>query len=782
VHKKVILTIYILQICYLGGAQVSLFVSNNGNDKFSGTIEKPLKTIEAALQKVSGIQQTNVNIFLRAGRYAPHKSIQINTAVLHNHKLEISPYKDEPVTITGSKRITPRWTTYNNNVVQASLEKNLSIDQLYCNGVPLPMARYPDYDSAARVFNGTSADAIDSERIANWKSPEGGYVHALHLAEWGDFHYRIKDKNADTLLLEGGWQNNRLAPMHKKYRFVENIFEELNAPGEWFYNRNTGILYLFPPAGMNIDSVSFERSNLKNIVEIKGSETKPVENVVIKGISFTGTSRTFMLTKEPLLRSDWKFYRGGAIYIEGGKNILISTCKFEQLGGNAIVVSKYNRRINIEHNYIHHIGASAISFVGDPAAVRSPVFDYSGYVPIEKMDTVRGPKTNEYPSECLAFDNLIHNIGTIEKQVAGIQISMSMNITVRHNTIYNVPRSGVNIGDGCWGGHHIEYNDVFNTVLETGDHGAFNSWGRDRYWQSDIPSVNKLVEKYPNLPLLDAIKPVTINNNRFKCEHGWDIDLDDGSSNYRIYNNVCLSGGLKLREGYYRVVKNNIIINNTFHPHVWYSKSFDIFSQNIVTGEYAPIRIDYWGQMVDSNFFIQNNALRLVQQNNTDAHSSFGDPEFENPDSGDFRVKASSRARTIGFTNFPMNRFGVISPHLKQLAEKPSIISVRTLAGTKKQSTEPWLGALIKNVETLGEQSASGLTDKQGILITNVPSGSLAESNELKTGDVIRSINEKPVTNIAELLNAVQMVMWQGQVKAGIWRNQQLQQLTIQLK
>ncbi|HMF70621.1 MAG TPA: PDZ domain-containing protein [Flavitalea sp.] len=741
-----------------------------------------MKTIEAAIQRVAGIQQTNVNIFLRAGRYAPNKPVQISSTLLRSHKLEISSYKDELVTVTGSKEIKPKWNAYNKNIVQTGVGRNLSIDQLYCNGLPLPLARYPNYDSAARIFNGTSADAIGSERISNWKNPRGGFVHALHRAEWGDFHYRITGKNADTLSLEGGWQNNRLAPMHKNYRFVENIFEELDAPGEWFYNRGTGILYLYPPTGMNIDSASFERSVLKNIVELKGSETAPVENIIIKGILFTGTSRTFMLTREPLLRSDWKFYRGGAIYIEGGRDILITRCKFEQLGGNAIVVSKYNRRINIEHNYIHHIGASAISFVGDPAAVRSPVFEYADAVPFEKMDTVSGPKTQNYPSECLAFDNLIHNIGTIEKQVAGIQISMSMDIAVRHNTIYNVPRSGINIGDGCWGGHNIEYNDVFNTVLETGDHGAFNSWGRDRYWLPDINSVNVLVERYPKLPLMDVIKPVTINNNRFKCEHGWDIDLDDGSTNYRIYNNVCLSGGLKLREGYYRVVKNNVIINNTFHPHVWYSKSFDIFSQNIVTGEYAPIRVDFTGKMVDSNFFIQNNALRLVQQKNTDAHSLQGDPEFEDPDSGDFRVKPSSKALTIGFVNFPMNQFGVISPVLKQIADKPSILGVRTLTETKKHSTEQWLGATIKNVETLGEQSASGLPDMHGVLILSVASGSLAENNQLKIGDVIRSVNSKPVINISELLNAIQMVTWQGEVKAGVFRNQQLKDFTIRLK
>jgi hypothetical protein len=59
---------------------------------------------------------------------------------------------------------------------------------------------------------------------------------------------------------------------------------------------------------------------------------------------------------------------------------------------------------------------------------------------------------------------------------------MAQDITVRHCSIYDVPRAGINIGDGCWGGHVIEFCDIFDTVKETGDHGSFNSWGRDRYW------------------------------------------------------------------------------------------------------------------------------------------------------------------------------------------------------------------------------------------------------------------------------------------------------------
>jgi hypothetical protein len=44
-----------------------------------------------------------------------------------------------------------------------------------------------------------------------------------------------------------------------------------------------------------------------------------------------------------------------------------------------------------------------------------------------------------------------------------------------------MPRAGICIGDGTWGGHVIEFNHIYDTVRETGDHGPFNAWGRERF-------------------------------------------------------------------------------------------------------------------------------------------------------------------------------------------------------------------------------------------------------------------------------------------------------------
>ena len=120
----------------------------------------------------------------------------------------------------------------------------------------------------------------------------------------------------------------------------------------------------------------------------------------------------------------------------------------------------------------------------------------------DRLDTAPGPKTDNYPADCRVEDCLLHGFGVVEKQTAGVEISMSESITVSHASIYDCPRAGINIGDGCWGGHVIEYCDVFDTVKETGDHGSFNSWGRDRYWGLGP----RVWAKYPGMALWDCRK------------------------------------------------------------------------------------------------------------------------------------------------------------------------------------------------------------------------------------------------------------------------------------
>jgi len=766
------------------------YVAPTGQDANAGTLEKPFATLHRAQQAA---RQRPGTVFLRGGTYYLPEPLVFTAQDSGKRKAPVifQAYQDErPVISGGIKLDRLEWRPWRDGVFQAKVPDDLRTEEIFVNGERQILARYPNFDPAAEYFDGFAADAIAPNRVARWADPAGGYFHAMHPALWGDFTWRITGKDAQGgLTLEGGWQNNRGAAAHEKIRFVENIFEELDAPGEWFLNVKTHTLYFYPPAGLDLAGATVEATRLRSLVEFRGSEEKPVRFVTLRGLIFRQAARTVMETKEPLLRSDWAIYRGGAVFFEGTEDCALEDCCLDRVGGNAVFVNNYNRHVTLRGCHIAGAGASGVCFVGDPRAARNPLFNYQQVNKLEDLDLTPGPRTRNYPADCLVENCLIHLTGRVEKQTAGVEIDLAQNITIRHCSIYDVPRAGINIGDGCWGGHVIEGCDVFDTVKETGDHGSFNSWGRDRYWRPNIAEVNEWVRQFPELPRLDAVKPVILRNNRWRCDHGWDIDLDDGSSNYIITNNLCLHGGIKNREGYGRVVENNIMVGSGFHPHVWFDPSGDIFRHNIVWRDYQPalMHAPPWGQDMDYNLLQKDGALpapavRLQQQSGRDNHSIVADAHFVDPATGDYRVKAGSPALALGFVNFPMDQFGVQLPALKAIARAPVLPGqkpVATASAARDTTPRRWLGAIVRNIADEGEMSAFGLPGGTGVLVLEIPGYSTLAQSGLEKNDVILSINGVKIADVAILLQQAPALTSGQTLAVGILRHQKETTLAI---
>jgi hypothetical protein len=764
--------------------EYTIFVSPNGSDTLEGTEDFPLQTIDRALEMAMDFRRDNqgeIKINLKEGEY--HLS---STLVIPHELSDLSIIGEgsDKVSIKGSTVLQTNWKAFNENIFFTEVSEAFDFSQLFINGQKQILARYPNYNENGGAWQGHAADAISKERVSTWKNPTGGFVHAMHRGRWGGFHFVIEGVDPEgELLLKGGHQNNRPSSMHPELRMVENIFEELDSEGEWYFDKQTNRLYLWVEEGTDLSNSITEISRLKHLIEISGNREKPVNNVKIEGIRFAHTKTTFMEDYDKLLRSDWTIYRGGAILLAGTDSIVISDCEFSDLGGNVIFVNGYNRNTEIVGNHIHDCGGTAIAFVGDPTSVRSGAFQYEEFVPIEDMDTIPGPANDLYPAKAKVADNLIYRIGRVEKQVAGVQLSMAMDIHIQNNSIYEVPRAGINVSEGTWGGHLIENNDVFNTVLETGDHGAFNSWGRDRFWHPQRKVMDSLVNENPQMPYWDAIHTTIIRNNRFRCDHGWDIDLDDGSSNYHIYNNLCLNGGIKLREGFDRRVENNIMVNNGFHPHVWFENSKDVFKRNISMTKHFPIRLGGWGSEVDYNLFPDSISLAVAKENGTDTHSTYGDPQFISPESGDFKVMKNSPALPLGFENFPMDNFGVQKSDLKIIAKQPNIPELNTLiAGNGNTPIKNWLGAKLKNVGTLAEQSASGLHNLSGVIVLSISNESKLALAGIEEADVIVEIGEEEIKDITSLFVKYRENLWRGYLNLTIIRNQKEKNIKVDLQ
>lgn len=767
-----------------------IHVSPEGKDEAEGSLESPFATISRAKTEARKAIKAgyNVRVKIHEGTYRFNTPLRFDIEDSGTEDVSViyEAYEDQDVNIYGSRMLQLRWEPYEGGIMQAKLPTKMQIDQLYIDGQLYHMARYPNFDPDIRIMNGYAADADSPKRASRWSDPSDGFVHAMHSHLWGDYHYKIVGKAQDhQLLLEGGWQNNRQMGMHEQYKYVENIFEELDAPGEWYYDEKQNVLYVIPYDDTDLVDAKVEAVHSAHLIEVVGTSSAPIRNITFKGLTFSHTSRTFMENREPLLRSDWTIYRGGAVLLRGTEHCVIQDCQFVQLGGNAVFIDGYNRHAKITGCLFEEIGSNGVAFVGHPETVRSPLFEYEQRQKLAEIDRERGPKSEQYPAQCLVEDCLITRVGRVEKQSAPIQISMSLDITIRHCSIYEVPRAGINISEGTFGGHIIEHCDIFDTVLETGDHGSFNAWGRDRYWMLedlDLDEINADENMDDDeLPLLDMIRPNIIRNNRWRCDYGWDIDLDDGSSWYEIYNNLCLSGGIKLREGFYRLCENNIMVNNSLHPHIWFKGSRDIVRRNIVFSEYAPIRVPLpWGKEVDCNVLHTEGetnpspAISLQEQSGRDEHSVQADALFINPDVGDYRVQENSPALQIGFVNFPMDQFGVRKPALKKRAKTPKLPKIGEVAsesGRLPQHTK-WGNCKVKNIVGMGEVSAAGLPAETGVLIETVPWGSWQNESGFQIADVILEINGAQVDHVDDLLSLYAAIEQDAEFDVIVFRGQ----------
>jgi hypothetical protein len=702
------------------GVTLEFYVSAAGSDANPGTNARPFATITRARDEIrkARSEQTparGATVWIRQGSYNLAEPIVFKPQDSGSPGAVITyaAYQSEDVTLRGGLPLKAEWKPYAGGIYFCSLAstplEDKEMTQLFCNGRRMVRARYPNWDFENPLRNGTGYFLCEDGDLAHiswrpgqlgdrkdkWRNPQTGIVHCFHSRNWGNMQYRIKgvDFGKRSIIFgEGGWQcQRRIGPGKGRGSsspyYIENIFEELDVPHEWFLDTEKNLLYFHPPAGVDINKAKIELTTLPRLIEFRGSPENPVHHINIRGLHLTQSQTTFMDEYEDLGRGDWAIHRGGAVYFLGAENCRVEDCRIEQVGGNGIFLDGYNRNVDVTGCLIEDVGESAVCFVGSAKAVRHfMTWSNQGRGGEIVTDLTPGPKSPDYPADCSVSNSILRNVGVYGKQTSAVIVSKAMGIKISHCTIYGIPRAGITFNDGTWGGHVLEHCDIWDTVMETGEHGPFNGWGRDRFWSG--------LKK--DLVFLDAVKTVHIRNNRISnlrpaiSAGNWTIDLDDGCSNYHIYNNLRLGSTLKLRDGYHRKVYNNIHVSAVpLGWHCWPSESEDVFEKNITVvagaaeGKSAPttamIRAagsmaphpwgkrhvnNLWWNFNTSEFTVQAKAKDAVesweqwQQLGYGAGSFFTDPEFIDPANGDYRVKSDSPALKLGFENFPMDRFG----------------------------------------------------------------------------------------------------------------------------
>ena len=724
--------------CMAGNVKIispNLYVSPGGNDNNPGTIDKPFATLGRARDAVREFKRgvsKPITVLFREGTYYLSGPVVFGAedSGTDLQPITYAAYGDEKPVISGGVKLDVKWKPYRGGIMKCPVPKGMDFNQLFIDGKRRMRARYPNFDpdkplvgeggylntagasggDALNPFDVIGKKSVDKKKDRGqyffwdpdtftkkkWANPTDAIVHIFPGSYWNNFQFRVKSIDWDrkhVVLGEGGWQTCLLdnpddffgtALTTGSHYFIDNGFEELDAAGEWYLDKKESVLYYMPHENTDIKNAVVEVGLLKRLIEVKGSREKPVRCINFEGIRFTNTSATFLDEYIDPSTGDWGIHRGGTVYFEGAEDCSVKECFFDAVGGNAVYISDYARRIKVYGNTFSHTGDSAVCLVGKSHVIENgkmpcPICGVESYWSF-------GDEPKDFPAYCDISNNHIHHIGQYGKQTAGVFMAMTLKNTVRHNYIHDMPRAAICINDPFFGGHIIEYNLMRDNVQETNDHGTFNAWGRGHWWCVGVQHAR--IYHHPGDVHEDAKFTTHIRYNhireRVSEKHqlaygstNMGITMDDGSANFHVYKNLVIGGSVQNRNGSYRVVENNIFINPHRGPgyHVSHTYSGDKFVRNIVTKEnsktffWIALQNDSepWIDEMDYNVYygagpLSDSAADLEQwqQQGFDKHSVNADPMFVDPANGDYRVKPGSPAIKLGFENFDVSRCGLL--------------------------------------------------------------------------------------------------------------------------
>ena len=289
-------------------------------------------------------------------------------------------------------------------------------------------------------------------------------VHAFDGNHFSTFIWPVQSvENSATYHFGRGGAQAGQAAHECAESYVENDLALLDAPGEWFLDKKSRKLYIWPnttatagPADTTGPSDSKEDSRLdlliaatlEQLITVKGTSTAPVTGLQFINITFAAAAPTFHREYTTLLGGgDYAMHLGASVVFEGVSQVNVTGCVFDRLGGNALLLHGYARDVAITNNEFVRLGASAIVSVGTA----------------QLGDMTAGL----HPHGTRVERNFAHEIGLFEKQATFYFNGISTGALVRHNVAFNGPRAAINVNDGA-ANIQILHNVLFNWVRETG--------------------------------------------------------------------------------------------------------------------------------------------------------------------------------------------------------------------------------------------------------------------------------------------------------------------------
>ena len=682
----------------------TIYVSPNGDDHASGTIQAPLATIAAAVARANTSREAS-EIILRGGVYHQQETLRVESAV---PSMLIRAEDGEDAIVDGGIPLAGWRRTTINGKAAWEAPAPVPVRRLYWRGKPMTRAAFPKHNAFYRVrnneklplFQGTDT-ILTQEGSFNpeWSDIAGIEVCLIHLwiseylpvAEYDPSTGKLRSTSRSCFSVNDG---------DAEYRF-ENVREALQEEGEFYYDATRGmvvvildaqldapgaevpvapmlgaLLVLQNSAKVTLQGLHFRHAgafNPANTAELDLRNGMHIPNPSMLGNGIDG-SWLDTPEKPPQAASPQGAVNvPGIAIVDHCRECQVKECLFEAAGWYGLQIACGCREITIGRNTFRHLGAGGIRIGGA---------------------TILSGSEAERTCEITATNNHIHDCGEYFMGSTGIFVPDAFGCLIEHNHIHDLPYSGISIG-WVWG-----FDDSVTRENRIG-------WNR-----IENLGKNSLLSDMGGIYLLGVQPGTRVYNNYIahitrRYYGGWGIYTDEGSSHIVVENNIawdCASNAFHQHFGRENILRWNIfalggdealrLSRGNEHWKRFPGENFTCALasyQNVLLTDGKPFigsatleNLRRPTFIADGNFYwaLDGKEVPLARssaavgpgekgkkessrqewlESGQDASASFQDPLFANPRMGDFSFPTESPLAKARFPQLDMQKVGIVN-------------------------------------------------------------------------------------------------------------------------
>ena len=456
-------------------AATRIHVSPQGNDANPGSVERPLATPQAARDQARrsiarGLSEP-IEIVFAAGTYALKSPLELRPEDSGTAMFPVT-WQAAPgakVIWCAGQAIPQKWSKGTDGVWQVDLTgvgpAAWNFRQLFVNDQRAIRARFPNADTPNPFLYATGGD-LDHAMIApelvkaSWGNARDAQINIV--PQWRFFNQwnTVATVDAQTGRIDIADSERHAKVIPGNWFWIEGVREELDQPGEWFFDQANRRLHYLPTPGVDPNTLDIFAPVLNRIVNAQGDVNAGTH---VQHVHFDGIA--FRYTEFSLGHIEARVHTDTAIMFENTLDCSVRNCHFENIGGYALWLHLDSRRNKFDRNTVRHSGGGGVLMTG---ARLSYMDDTKIYTPSAAAAKV-APFLNEVTR------NTVEHCGKIRYYGGGVHLdsrpaSMTMEPgnLISHNYFNDLSRNGV-FAFRNQGGSVVEYNHIHNAMQTTID-------------------------------------------------------------------------------------------------------------------------------------------------------------------------------------------------------------------------------------------------------------------------------------------------------------------------